>query len=187
MVNQRLASRYAKSLMDLAAEQQSVAQVKQDADYILALTNASEELKAVLRSPVIKADKKEAILEALTAGKVSNLTTAFNRLLVRKGRETVLPEIFAAFTSQHDKQKGIVHAKVTTASPLDDTARNALVTKLKTEADVKDVRLTEKIDESLVGGFVLEYDNKRVDTSIKRELNDIRRNFLSNDYLFNIR
>src|SRR5688500_2012686 len=92
----RLSGRYAKSLIDLAQEKNQLEAVYKDMLYLQGVTKASREFVSLLKSPVIKADKKAQIIDAVTAGKVTELTTKFNRLLVTKGRESDLPEIVNA-------------------------------------------------------------------------------------------
>ncbi|MCR6721745.1 MAG: F0F1 ATP synthase subunit delta [Chitinophagaceae bacterium] len=89
MPNPRLAGRYAKSLIDLAIEKGQLEQVYQDMLWLQAACKGSRDLVNLLRSPIIKADTKLKILQAVTAGKLSELTNAFNRLLVtkRKGKQ----------------------------------------------------------------------------------------------------
>jgi len=78
MPNPRLAARYAKSLIDLSTERNQLEVLYNDMKFLQQVNKASREFVNLLRSPVVKADKKESILKAITAGKISDLTTAFN-------------------------------------------------------------------------------------------------------------
>ena len=115
MPNPRLAARYAKSLIDLAIEKDQLESVYTDMQYMHGLTEASPELVRVLKSPVIQGEKKEKILDALTKGKLGVISSSFNRLLVRKGRESHLPEIVSTFIKQYKDYKGIHIVTLTTA------------------------------------------------------------------------
>jgi F-type H+-transporting ATPase subunit delta len=97
MPNPRLAGRYAKSLIDLVVEKDQLESVYNDMLYINSLIHASPELVGVLKSPVIRGDKKDKILAALTKDKIGIIPVSFMRLLVKKGREAYLPEIVSAF------------------------------------------------------------------------------------------
>ena len=94
--NPRLAARYAKSILDLAVEKGQLETVYKDMVFLRAICRSSRDLVNFLNSPIIKTDKKRKILEAITAGRISPLTTAFNALLMSKEREAYLPEIAAA-------------------------------------------------------------------------------------------
>ncbi|WP_153800218.1 ATP synthase F1 subunit delta [Foetidibacter luteolus] len=187
MPNPRLATRYAKSLVDLAKEKGQLEAVYADMNYLLAVIKSSKDFVAFLRSPIINADKKNAVIAAVTANKVGPLTEAFNQLLIKKGRESDLPEIAAAFVDQYNHIKGIHRVKLTTATEVSEELKKAIVAKVKTEAGLAEVELETKVDEALVGGFVLEFNNNMVDASILRDLKDIRKQFEQNVYVRNIR
>src|SRR5450432_3038641 len=120
MPNPRLAGRYAKSLIDLAIEQNQLETVYKDMQYLQAVCKSSPEFVSIMRSPVIKADKKQNILSAITNGKISNLTASFNKLLVNKTREEYIPEIITAVIAQYNEIKGIHTVKLTTATALSE-------------------------------------------------------------------
>lgn len=187
MPNPRLATRYAKSLIDLAIEKDQLAAVYEDIKYMQAVCKASREFVNLLRSPVIKADKKQAILDAVTAGKVGPITAAFNKLVILKGRESDLPEIADTFIDQYNEIKGIHKVKLTTAVPVSEAVKASIVSKTKAEAGINEVELTTTVDESLIGGFVLEFNNKLVDASILRDLKDVKKQFNKNIFVQQIR
>jgi len=187
MPNPRLAARYAKSLIDLATEKGQLEAVYGDAKYLQAVCKASNDFTSLLRSPVIKSDKKQQILDAITAGKVSTITASFNKLLVAKNRESELPEIFDTFIDQYNAIKGIHKVKLTTAVAVSEELKNAIVAKAKAEAGISEVELETVVDEKLIGGFLLEYNNNLVDASILRDLKDIKKQFSQNVYVQQIR
>ena len=187
MPNPRLATRYAKSLIDLATERGQLEEVYADMQYLQAVCKSSRDFVNLLRSPVVKADKKESILEAVTKGKISALTTAFNKLLVTKSRESDLPEIADAFITQYNTIKGIHKVKLTTAVPVGDSIKNDIVNRVKAASGLDSVELESKVDDSLIGGFVLEFNNNLVDASVLRDLKDIKKQFVGNVYEHNIR
>src|SRR5688572_2294814 len=127
MPNPRLASRYAKSVLDLAQETGQLEKVYADMLLLDTTIKSSRELASLLRSPIISADKKEKVLTAITAGKVSPLTETFNKLLIQKGRESSLPEIITAFISQYKEFKNIYTIKLITATPVSTEIKNAIV------------------------------------------------------------
>jgi F-type H+-transporting ATPase subunit delta len=141
----------------------------------------------LLKSPVVSSEKKDAILSAITKGKVSELTAAFNRLLVTKAREASLPEIVTAFITQYNQIKGIHKVKLTTAIPVSDDVKDAIVDKIRRETEIQTIELETKLNESLIGGFVLEFDNKLVDASVARDLRDVKAQFNKNIFERQIR
>jgi len=185
--NPRLAGRYAKSILDLALERGQLDNVYNDMLFLQAACRGSKELVNLLRSPIIKADKKEKVMDAITAGRVSPLTTAFIHLLLVKEREGYLPEVASAFISQYKVYKGILIVRLTTAVPVDEDIRKIVLDKVRTARQVQQIELDTQVNEQLIGGFVLEIGDEMVDASIAHELNNIRKQFNNNDFIYKIR
>lgn len=183
MYNPRLAGRYAKSLVDLALEKGQLETVYSDMQYLRAICKSNRDFVSVLKSPVIKADKKAQILEAVTAGKISDITKTFNRLMVNKGRESNLPEVAEAFIESYNKIKGISKVKLTTAQPVSEELKNTIISRIKATTPMQNVDLETVSDDALIGGFVLEFNNNLVDASIARDLKDIKTQFQKNIYV----
>jgi F-type H+-transporting ATPase subunit delta len=183
MPNARLAGRYAKSILDLAIEQGQLEAVYADMKYIQAACNASSEFVNMLRSPIIKADQKNSILSAVLKNNVGVLSNAFIVLLVKKGRESDLHEIANTFIEQYNSMKGIHQVTLTTAVEISTEVKNSIEQKVKSDNSFTSVELTTKTDESLIGGFVLEFNNNLLDASISRDLKDIKKQFLKNEFV----
>lgn len=187
MQNPRLASRYAKSLLDLAVQQNNVDSTLNDIKLLDALSTQSRDFSNMLKSPIIRADKKLEILNVVIGDRLSPLTKAFVKLLVQKGRESHVPEIAESFIGQYKEMKRIKTVKLTTATPINDNVKSAILNKVKTSLPDNDIELKESVDESLIGGFVLEMDDKLFDASIRRDLNDVKAQFMKNIYVSDIR
>lgn len=187
MPNPRLAARYAKSLIDLANEKGQLEAVYKDMVYLQAVCKKSHDFVILLRSPVIKPDKKTAIVRAVTKGNVSQITAAFNDLLIKKGRESYLPEIINSFVDQYNKQNGIHTVKLTTAVPVGEEVKKHIVSKVKAQTKIDRIELETTVDEEILGGFLLEMDNVLIDASILHDLNKVKAQFLNNDFIYKIR
>ena len=187
MKNPRLAGRYAKSLIDLAVEKNELEKVYADMQYLQAVCKVSKEFVGLLKSPIIPIDKKSGALKAVTNGKISELTTAFNQLLINKNREFYLPEIINAFIDQYNAIKGIHKVKLTTAAPISEEMKASIVNKMKSETKLQQIELETAVKEELIGGFVLEFNNNLVDASVQRDLRDVRKQFEKNVYVQQIR
>ena len=185
--NPRLSARYAKAILDLAIEKGQLDTVYNDMLFLDAACRSSRELVNLLRSPIIKVDKKRKILEAITAGKISDITASFNRLLMAKEREAYLPEITTAFIEQYKAYKGIRTVKLTTAAPVGEDVKQAILDKLRAARNIGQVDLHTEVDEKLIGGFVLEIGDELVDASVAFELNNIKKQFQNNDFIYKIR
>jgi F-type H+-transporting ATPase subunit delta len=188
MKNPRLAGRYAKSLLDLATEQNQVDAVYADMKWLQKICKSNPDFVNMLRSPVIKPSAKEKILESIIKERVSKLSSAFIQLLVRKARETNLPEIAATYIDQFNALRNIHKVKITTADPVSDEMKNAIMANIKANATAGQIfEIETAVNNELIGGFLLETSGTLVDASILRDLKDIHKQFLNNDYLHRIR
>jgi F-type H+-transporting ATPase subunit delta len=187
MPSPRIAARYAKSLIDLALEQNQLETAYADMKWLQDVCKQNRDFVNMLRSPVIKADAKQKIMAAITENSIGTLTAAFNKLVISKGRERILPEIATAFIDAYKAHKGIHTLQLTTATSISDSTRQALVEQVKKTAGFQHVELQEKVDPALIGGFVLQVGDKLVDASIAYDLKNIAKQFESNDFIYSIR
>ena len=183
MPNPLLASRYAKSLMDIAVEQNSVEAVLADLKTLDNVCHQSRDFSVMLRSPIIKADKKMAVFKAIVESHISALTMAFVNLITTKGREEYLQEIVQAFIVQYNEMKHIKVVKLTTAHAVNDKVKEAILSKVAAALQGNTIDLKTEVKPELIGGFVLEVEDKLFDASVRRDLNDIRTTLLDNSYI----
>ncbi|RYZ84251.1 MAG: ATP synthase F1 subunit delta [Proteobacteria bacterium] len=187
MTNPRLATRYAKSLITLAIERNVLEETYKDIEFLHSISKANPEFALVLKSPIIAPEKKVVILESVTKGNISELTSSFMKLLIKKGRETNLYEITTSFIDQFKQHKEIHTVKLVTASPVSDELKEEIVNQVRSQTSMKNIELNATVDESLIGGFVLQIGDTLVDASISYDLNVIRKQFLNNDFIYKIR
>ncbi len=187
MNNPRLAGRYAKSLLGLAVEKNELQAVYDDVKMIKQLCHQNPDFKALLKSPIISSDKKKKIVAAVLLNKVSTITGLFINLLINKTRESNLPEIADTFIQQYNEMKNIHTVKITTAVPLSPEMSEMLLGKIRKNASYQNIELQTVVDESLIGGYKFEMGDKLIDASILRDLNDVRKQFLNNEYIHQIR
>lgn len=183
MQNPRLADRYAKSLMDIAIEQGKLDALYTDMQGLKSICDSSSEFVNLMKSPIVKADTKQSVIRAMIDGKVDAVTTAFVNLIISKGREYFLPEIVNAFLAQYKKHKNINVVKLTTASPLDESMMTLITQNVQRQFPGMTIEMNTSVDESLLGGFILESNNNQFDASIIRDLRDIKKQFLKNEYV----
>jgi len=184
MQNPRLAVRYAKSLLDLSVEKNSLEAVLNDMQLLKNICSRSNDFAVMLRSPVINGDKKIAVLnEVLKGNNVNQLTDAFIKLLVSKGREENLQEIADAFIAQYNELKNIKVVKLTTAVQVSDSIKASIQSKISSFMPKDTINLETAADEKLIGGFVLEVDDKLYDASVRKSLNEFRSKIMDTSYV----
>jgi F-type H+-transporting ATPase subunit delta len=187
MPNPRLASRYAKSLIDLAIERNQLEKIFADMQWLQQLVKRSRDFLNLLKSPVIKPGKKQQVVEAVTKSNLSEVTSLFIGLLIAKGRESNLPEIITSFIKQYKEYKNIYTVKLTTAAPLNDDLKNAIINQIRKTSQMENIELESKVNEDIIGGFVLQAGDKLIDASIAYYLKQVARQFENNDFIYRIR
>lgn len=183
MAESRAVGRYVKSLLGLAVDQNALEQVHQDMLRFAAISSENRDFALMLKSPVIKHDKKREILSKIFKGRVNSLTMAFLEIITRKNREPLLPSIAREFHNAYNEYKGIGKATVTTAVPLDAALRSDFEKLVGRYSDKTKVELIERVDKEMIGGFVLQVGDQQVDASIKNKLKALKVKFSQNPYI----
>ncbi len=183
MADARVASRYVKSLLSLAVEKGALEPVNQDMQMFDRICSSNRDLVNMLRSPIIRHEKKRDILEKVFKGKVHSLTFDIIDILTRKNREPLLPAIAKEFHVAYNEYKGIGKATVTTTIPMDAALRAEIESIVKTLSKKNQIELIEKVDAGLIGGFVLNVDDRQIDASISSKLKSLKLRFTENPYL----
>lgn len=179
----QIAQRYAKSLIDLSIEQNNLEKVYQDIQFLSTVCR-NEEFSAMLKSPIVHSDKKLGVIQQLFGGKVQDISMQFMSLLVNKGRESLLPAVTQAFIEQYKAIKKIRSARIISAKELSEQEMNAIRKKFEFWlAPGETMELIQKVDHSLIGGFVFEMGDRNYDASIKRQLSELRENLYDTSYI----
>jgi F-type H+-transporting ATPase subunit delta len=172
-MDSRISQRYAIALMDIGTQKKIVDTLAKDMSMILDTLHGSSELRSMLSSPVIRPDIKRKVLGELFGSRVSNDVLVFVDLLIRKGRASLLAGVAEEFQKLLDTDNGTVNADITSASELDDTEKNAIVTKLHTMVKLT-VRPRFHVDPSIRGGFVAKVGDTLIDASLQHQLENLR-------------
>ena len=168
-----LTRRYARALVELGVEQQSVEVFGRELADVKDLLSREALLRQLLDSPTLALDKKAAMLADLC--KVMTLSegmTKFLGLLLSKGRIGFLAQIEENYRRQADQLSGILSARITSASQLDNTQQQAIAASLEKQTGKK-VAVTVSVDASLIGGLQTEIGGRLFDGSVKTQLKRI--------------
>jgi len=166
------ASRYAQALLDLAIEQNKLDAVAADMKYMATVCAENPELELMLQSPVVKADKKLSVLNAIF-DQFDQLTNLFVDLIVKNGREAYLSQIASSFDVLLKAHLGIVPVTLISAQKLDDKVKKDIVSKVQASI-TGTVELTEKIDADLIGGFIVRMGDTQIDASVASQINKLK-------------
>lgn len=183
----RIASRYAKSLIDLAKSRNELEAVKEDVQGFQKAME-SKDFYHMLKSPVIPSTKKAEIFKLLFKEKANPTTFGFFNLVIRKGREMYMPEILNEFMASYRKMNNIVSVNVISAVPLNAAAQEAIKARLIEAGLITgSIEMHTKVNPDIIGGFQIEFDHKLIDTSISHALDKMRRELAINLYESKIR
>jgi len=172
MSQRTVARRYATALYEEADASGVLGTVDDDVRMLRDSLSSTDELSRFFKSPVIPAEKKDAVVQSLLGDRVHALLVRFLRLLIRKDRETMTTAILDAYQSLRDEQRGIVDAHVTTARPLSDDDRDAVVEALEAQTD-QTIRLHVEEDADLIGGIVIRIGDRVFDGSVRNKLSSL--------------
>ena len=175
MNQNRAAIRYAKATLDFAVESKAADAVEKDMREIAATISENVELQHLLESPIIKAEvKKNSLLEIFK--EANEITKGLLQTLISNKRIAMLQEVAYKYIILHEKLKGEEVAYVTTAVPLTSDLEKKILDTVN-KATGNKVTLESKIDESIIGGFVLRVGDTQYDASIANKLNGLKREF----------
>jgi len=172
MKSTKSAIRYAKALLELSIENSNLDEVSSDMKRIVESSNETNDFKVFLSSPVIKSDKKIEVLKVLFVG-FEKLTSSFIDLITKNKREYLLVEIAEAYLYLLKKHQQIVPVSITSARKLEKETLNQILDKMKSHVE-GDFEVTEEVDESLIGGFIVRMDDKQIDASVLTQLNRMK-------------
>ncbi len=169
-----LAARYAAALFELAEDHKQIDRIAQDLAELKAMIAGSDELRAVLRSPVLSRDEQSGALSAvLERAGASDLIRKFIGLVAANRRLFVLTQMIDAFLAQLAARHGEIHAEVAAARSLSDAQQQALAEAIRRAIGGK-VAVEVKVDAGLIGGLVVKVGSRMVDSSLRTKLQKLQ-------------
>ncbi len=175
MKESRAAIRYAKAALDFAVEKKAADNVEGDMRTIASTISENGELQQLLSSPVIKSETKKKSLFEIFKGS-HEITKGVISTLADNKRIGLLQEVAFKYIILNEKLKGEDVAYVTTAVPITDALEKKVLAQVKKLGGNK-ATLKNKIDENIIGGFILRIGDLQYDASVANKLNTLKREF----------
>lgn len=175
MSESRAALRYAKAVLDLAVSKKSADAVENDMRSIVSTISDSKDLRNMLGSPVIKGQTKKEALEVIFKGS-NAITIGLIDTLTSNKRIPLLNEVALKYIILNEDLKGKGVAYVTTAVPLSNALEKKVLMQVA-QLTGNEVTIENKIDEGIIGGFILRVGDLQYDASISNKLNNLKREF----------
>ena len=168
-----LANKIGYSLFEVAKENNSLEQVSYELNEVAKVINENSDFVTLMNNPNIEKIKKINLIDASFSG-VNKYVVNVVKILAGNLQISLINFVLEQFTELFNRYSNSVAVKVESASPLTELQLENLKEKLKNELQLEKVELNNFVDESLLGGFKLTYNNKVVDASIKAKLNAIK-------------
>ena len=173
----KIAKRYAKALFSFATEHKKVEEVKADMDYISQLCSVAPDFEKLMKSPVVKVHKKIEIMLALFENKISEISMHYLQIIAKGRRESYIPAIARQYLAFYDERQGLETAELISAIELDNKLKESIKEALSKQTG-KTIKLDEKVDKDLIGGFIINLNNTQYDASIRARLNKLHKEFI---------
>ncbi len=173
--NQSIATRYSKSLIELSKDSKlDNATIYRNLENIKVILNSSKELTDALINPVISANDKEAVIEAIFANDTDELIRNFLKLLVRKNRFNLIFEIIKIYNNLLDKINNISKIEVISAIELEDSYKEQIRNKLS-QILKKEIIVNYDIKDEIIAGLIYKMGDDVFDTSVEGKINKFKK------------
>jgi F-type H+-transporting ATPase subunit delta len=173
MANQVLPSKYAEALFELARENNTLQQVKDELLAVKKVLDGNERLKDIVFHPGINKEEKKQIIAQVFGGRLSKTVINFLMLIVDKKREGIITQICSIFAEKVDEAMGIKKVTIETAYPLDPDEKSGLVSKLERVMKAKLV-VDAKVNEGMLGGIIIKERMRQIDASVVQYLKSMK-------------
>lgn len=177
----RAAIRYAKAILNLAKTNGSDDAVYTDMQLIETTIKGSNDLKVLLKSPIIKLTDKVTALESIFGSQINNYSLGLIKLLAKNKRLNILEAVANDYQIIYDHLRLIEVAKVTTAVPITEALEAQVIAKVK-ELTGHETSLTNEVNPDILGGFILRVGDLQYDASISKSLRELERSFDDSHY-----
>lgn len=165
-----IAERYATALYELAEEQKALDKVAGDLEDLKATIVSSDDLRRLLRSPLIGRDAQGKAMDAILGkAQADDLTRRFVGVVIRNRRLFALEGIIDGYLSLLAERRGEVTAQVTSAAKLTEKQLKAVTDALRKVAGAK-VRIDQRVDPGLIGGLIVKVGSRMIDSSLRTKL-----------------
>ncbi len=178
MNESKISVRYAKALLSLAKEQKILTEIRENVTALINFIDTTPGLKYLFEIPIIKSSQKHEIINKSFKDAFHPVMLAFLDLIIKNKREPYLSLILLAFTDLFKKDNMIKSVVLTTPKPASSRIKKIIKNYISKEFDFK-IELTEKVNDKLIGGFILRIEDQQINASVSNRLNRIKNELLS--------
>lgn len=169
----RIANRYAKALLDFSIEKNQLEKVNADMLQLAVICKESKDFGNLLNSLIVDAVKKMEIFNLIFGTKMEKISLDFMNLIIQNSREALIPNITESFIELYKTNNNILDVTVISAAELNEATKSIITDKIKKSFNGT-VVLIEKIDPTLIGGFIVRIGDKQIDASIASQFSNLK-------------
>lgn len=169
---------YGEALFEVAMEEKKADIFLKEAQDILATLEQNPELDKLMKHPKVSKQDKEQVFENIFKNQISEEMLGFIKLVVNKERYNELPKIFRYLVDRIKEEKKIGVAFVTTAVALTEEKKQSVKARLLQTTQYKEMEMHYSVDEGLIGGMVIRIKDRVVDSSVRTQLEEMKKQLL---------
>ena len=174
MVKSQVGRRYSKAIFDIAEEKNQVKEIYELLNSAMVLYRTDKEFKNFIRNPLISNEEKKLVLNEIF-GKDNRDNLNILLYILDKGRINCIKYIVAEYLKIYYRKNRILDVRATFTKELTEEQKKKLIDKLSQKTG-KEINLEIKIDRNILGGGIIRIGDKIIDGSIRRELDNWKRN-----------
>lgn len=172
--NKKIARKYSNALLETALEKGIVSKVYDDLVFICETIKSNNQLQEVFYSPIIAVEDKKDIIEKLFSAHIDKATLDFIYLLIDSNRTDALSEILNQYSASYNKHNNVVKPLVISAVELSENQKSRIIEKLQNKM-TKTIQPEYQINPEIIGGLVIEIDDKTIDCSLKTKFDNMKK------------
>ncbi|MFA5518277.1 MAG: ATP synthase F1 subunit delta [Spirochaetota bacterium] len=169
---------YASSIFEIAKEKNIISQVEEDLRVVAQILAEEADFKSYIYAPGITIEAKKSLMNKVFAGKISENTLDLLDLLIDNDRQDSISGIYEAFVKLDDEHNNRERITVISQASLEES----LIASIKSQIGEKlkkEIIVTEKVDESILGGIIIKIGDLVIDGSLSKGLKNIKSNLLN--------
>jgi len=168
-----ISTRYAKAVYKYAADRGDETRLYEEMKMLCKQFMALPELNKVLENPIISSEEKIKLLATAVGETVSETCKNVFRVVVENGRASYMRSIALVYDQVYRKEKNIVLVKLTTVNRATEEEKKSMV-ELVSNGKIEQVDFAAETDADIIGGFILQVEDLRLDASVKNQLNRLK-------------
>ena len=170
-----ISQRYALALYELSKEKNSTDEFVSNLTNFKKIFNSNIDLKNFIKNPTYSTEKQKIVFEKiLTLMNFNKIVRNFFSILIIKKRIFFLDKIVDEFLKLIPIKKGEVSGSLISSKQIDKTTILAIEKEISENIN-RPIKLKSKIDESLIGGIVIQIGSLMIDTSVKNKLQNYKK------------